>query len=186
MSEPADKVQVALDKLFGLTHELNLAPGRGGHLRVTQGAALPNDVGAFESLGEAYIAYTGDAGFHDLIKARVVQIFNTATFISALGNTLSRLLIKDFATEYRWRDIVTETTSPPDFRTQDRVRLHHIGDLAELGEDAPYEDVPAYSGEKVSYAVTQMGRTLTITRRALIADDVSAIKRSVEQMGRAA
>jgi hypothetical protein len=157
-----------------------------GHLRATQGAPLPSDIPAFDSLAEGYIAYTGDAAFRDLTKARVVQIFNTATFAGALGSTLSRLLIKDFATEYRWRDIVTETTSPPDFRTQERVRLRHIGDLAQVGEDEPYEEVPAYSDEKVSYAVTQWGRTLTITRRAFLTDDVGGIKRSVEMMGRAA
>jgi hypothetical protein len=113
-------------------------------------------------------------------------MLNMSCFENALANTLTHLLIKDYATEYRWRDVVTQTTSPQNFHTQVRSRARFVGDLAELGEDELYEEIPAVSDENVSYTVTQMGRTLTITRRAILADDVGAVRRSIDQLGRAA
>lgn len=181
-----ERMQIALDKTFGLTHAPQLVHGAHGLKRVVQGAILPYDVPAFDGLRDAYVRYTGDADLRYVGKSRVTQLVNMSTFENALANTLTHLLMKDYATDYRWRDVVTEITSPQNFKIQERVRAGYVADLAEVAEDGLYEEVPAFTDERVSYTVTQVGRTLTITRKVILADDIQAIKRLVDQLGRAA
>jgi hypothetical protein len=186
LREHSERLQIALDKTFGLTHGLKVEVGPRGFKRVTQGAALPQDVPAFSGLAEAYVAYTGDTAFAYIGKVRGTQIYNIPNFESALGNTLTDLLIKDYATDYHWRDIVTDTTSPGNFKTQQRIRIRHVPDLGDVAEDEPYVEVSGQGDEHVTYAVIQKGGTLTITRRVVLADNVQVVKRLVEQLGRAA
>jgi hypothetical protein len=181
-----ERMQIALDKTFGLTHSLQAVSGARGLKRVVQGAALPYEVPAFSGLRDAYVRFTGDTDLRYVGKSRVTQVVNMSSFENALANTMTRLLIKDYVTDYRWRDLVTETTSPENFKTQERVRANYVADLAEVGEDGSYEEVPAFGDESFRYTVAQMGRKLTITRRAILADDVQAIIRFVDQLGRAA
>jgi hypothetical protein len=179
------KEQVALDKLFGLTHEASLESDSRGCLRARQGALLDPGIPAFGNLQEAYIFFTGDSRLEN-VGRRVRQIFDLPSFPNALASTVNKLLIRDFFTEYRWRDIVSSFTAPPDFRAQDRVRLGYVEDLPDVTEDEPYTEIPAHSDEKVSYSVGTKGALLTITRRALVNDDIGGIKRAVDQLGRAA
>jgi hypothetical protein len=177
-------LQVALDKLFGLDHRREIVPGPHGLQRAVQGAALDNTIPAFSSLPEAYETITGDLGLAHF--GRVQQIYNAPTFPSMLADTLNRLLIKDYQTDYRWRDIVTQTTSPENFHPQERVRAKYVADLPEVIEDDDYLEAVVNGDEKVSYSVGTRGATLTVTRRAFLNNDVQGIQRAVEQLGRSA
>jgi len=63
------------------------------------------------------------------------------TFEVALANVCNRLLLKDFATNYRWNDVVTSITSPKDFRPNMRTRLLYTPDIPDLTEDQHYPEV---------------------------------------------
>lgn len=185
LMERSDLRRVSLDKLFGFTHEVMTVRGARGIQRVTQGAALPV-IPAYESLQEAYVSFTGDEALAQFGRHRINQIYNGPTFLSALGETLGKLLMKDYRPTYRSDEIMTDTTSPSDFRVQDRVRIKYVDDLPTVDEDGPLEEISVTGDEKSSYAVITKAAKLTITRRAMLANDVQGIERTVAQMGRAA
>ncbi|MGD0697183.1 MAG: hypothetical protein ABSB82_20380 [Terriglobia bacterium] len=192
MNEPtisagkAERYQIALDKLFGVYNGLSLERGKKGLKRVVQGAPYPVEIAAFADLRQAYTLYTGDAGFDRVGVMRSTQIFSGPTFPEALANTMNKLLLRDYQTEYRWREIVTDVTAANDFRPQTRVRVSYVSDLPDVTEDLPIPEVVVSGSESLSFSVVQKAGLLSVTRRALINDDVKAIGRTVEQIGRAA
>ncbi len=183
-AEKAERYQISLDKLFGIYNGLSVERRKNGLKRVVQGAAYPVEIAAFAALAQAYILYTGDAGFDRVGVMRSTQVFSGATFPEALANTLNKLLLPDYQTDYRWRDIVN-ITAANDFRPQTRVRVDYVSDLPDVTEDQPLTEVTVSGSESVSFSVVQKEVLLFITRRALMNDDVKAIGRTVEQIGRA-
>jgi len=184
IAEKNELRQVALDKLFGLSHRIELLPGPKGLQRVTQGSELP-PVPAFDSLREAYEAFTGDP---DVLKlGRATQSYSNFNFPKALANTVNGLLVKAYGgADYRWQEIVTSTTLVENFKTLERVRVNFIPDLEEVPEDYPYDAVTDHGDEGFTYAITSLGGLLPITRRAILANNIQGIQRAVEQMARAA
>jgi hypothetical protein len=183
--------QTRFNKMFGLTHNTRLEPTKHGLLRATQGAPYPEEsrYRPFESLREAYIEFSGDANLNYFGKnVRVVQVGALVTFEDALANTMNRLLLKDFATNYRWNDVVTSITSPPDFRPNTRTRLKYMPDIPDLTEDEPFTDLQttALNDEALSYTINQKACTIAFTRRVVMNDDIGVVQRAVEQLGRAA
>jgi hypothetical protein len=186
LSAPNERLQISLDKLFGLQGRTELVTAPNGLQRVTQGSPFLPEIPAFGSLREAYVTLTGDT---DVLKfgRRLTQTYSTFSFPSALANTVNSLLVKAYGeVDYHWRDIVKSVTSPSNFKTLERSRVRFMGDLEEVAEDVPYEDVSDHGDEKFTYAVTTFGGFLTITRRAILADNVQGIERAVEQLARAA
>jgi hypothetical protein len=182
--EKTGRLRLALDRLFGITHEVRVTSDGRGFQRVRQAAELPPGP-AFESLAEAFCAFTGqpDASRFE----RVTGIYGGDTFLNALGDTLNKLLLKGYAgSDYRWRDLVSQISNVPNFLTQDAVRVQYIGDLPEVDEDKPYTELTHAADEKVSFTVTTRGGLLVVTRRAVLANDVAGIERAVEQARRAA
>lgn len=169
----------ALLKLFGFSHRPQLVQGARGLQRVTQGAAL-REVPAFESLGEAYASITGDTEFQRIAQAGLTD------FPGALADVMGNLMLRDFAEEYRWREIVSETTSPENYKTQERARAGFIEDLHVMNEDEPYDELVKHPEEAYTFGMGKRGGSLTITRRMIINDQVGLVKRLVEQAGRAA
>jgi hypothetical protein len=185
--ENQDKLQIALDKSFGLSHEIQIETDARGFQTVKQGGALPHEIPAFRGIREAYVTYTGDPDISGKTNlTRISQIFNTAGFPYALAATLNRLLLRDYAAvDYRWREIVTAITSPSDFRAQERIRTGYFGDLATV-TDEEYDEITAYTDEKISYAVGTKGNIATVSRRAIMNDDIQAISGIVGKLGRSA
>jgi hypothetical protein len=182
-----DKMQVALDRLFGLKHEVKIETDARGIERIVQGNPLPG-IPPFGSFREAYEMYTGDLDVTGKTKlSRITAIFNTAGFPYALASTVNRLLMRDYAAaEYRWREVVTRITAAKDFRNQERIRVGYLGDLDTVGEDEDYEEIPAVTDERISYAVTTRGNLLTITRRTIMNDDLGFVAAQVLNLARSA
>jgi hypothetical protein len=183
-----DKMQIALDRLFGLTHELKIETDPRGIEKIVQGNPLPHEIPAFRSLRQAYVAYTSDPDVTGETKfSRIMQIFNTAGFPYALASTLNRLLLRDYAAAaYRQTELVSRITAPSDFRNQERIRVGYFGDLSTVGEDEEYEEIPAVTDERISYAVATRGNLLTVTRRTIINDDLGFVAAQVAKLGRSA
>ena len=183
-----DKMQVALDRLFGLKHEIKIETDARGIERVVQGNPLPTEIPPFRGLRQAYVAYTGDPDVTGESKlSRIAQIFNTAGFPYALASTLNRLLLRDYAAEdYRENEIISRVTAPSDYRNQERIRVGYFGDLDVVGDDEEYEEIPAVTDERISYAVEKRGNLLTITDRVIINDDLGFVAAQVAKLGRSA
>src|ERR1022692_1648756 len=135
---------IRLHKTFGIFHGVKIETSRHGLCRATQGAPYPDDsrYRAYESVAAGYIDYSGDSNIQHFGKnVRAQQVAALMTFEDGLANVCNRQLLKDFATNYRWNDVVTSITSPRDFRPNTRVRLKYMPDIPDVTEDAPYTDL---------------------------------------------
>ena len=106
-----DENNIRLARMFGIEYDVELKPVPNSLARVTQGKPFPtgSTYRPFNSLSEAYIAYSGDANMYYLGK-RVRQTTALPAFENALANVMNRLLLSDFGpTDYRWQDIVTSS-----------------------------------------------------------------------------
>lgn len=166
-----ERLQMALHKLFGVTGE----------------DIKKSDVAPFEGLRQAYVRLTGDKAVRGISDQRLRQTISSATFPSMLGNTLYRRLTQDYNEQnYGERNIIN-VGSAPDFRTREAVRIGYFGDLSTVDPEADdYQEIAAPGDEKVSYAVTQRGNILTITRKTIINDDLRGVSKMVGRLGRAA
>ena len=168
--EPQEKMQMALDRVFGLPVEDTGVP-------------------AFHGIREAYVAYTGDGEVTGAVSPhlRVREDYTTAGFPNALGNTLRRLLLKDYREQDYGIGLIAQFSSVPDFRTQERVRVGYFGDLPTVDtEAADYGELTAPTDEKASYSVVTFGGLVTITRKAIINDDLGIVSQIVSRLGRSA
>ena len=180
---------VRLARTFGIEHETELTPVKNGLARVTQGKPFPTGslYRAFSGIREAYVSTSGDRNI-DYFGKNVRQVMALPGFEDLLANVLNRMLIEDFApTDYRWIDVATSLTGPPDFRQNVRGRIQYMPDIPTLTEDQPYPEIQEATtdNQEVTYTITQHGGMLSITRRVLINDDIGSIQRAIKQIGRA-
>jgi hypothetical protein len=189
MKDWNDENTIRLARTFGMEHGIELTPARNGLARVTQGKPFPTQsrYRAFSGIQEAYISISGDRNV-DHLGQNVRQVMAVPSFEDVLANVLNRKLIMDYApTDYRWADVATSITGPPDFRQNVRGRIKYMPDIPTLTEDESYPElqgVTADNGE-VTYSIAQHGGMLSITRRAIINADIGLIQRAIEQVGRA-
>ncbi|GAB4184210.1 MAG: hypothetical protein OHK0024_24350 [Thalassobaculales bacterium] len=183
--------------------------GLGAHFgRVEAGEGRPEKVAAMldaffnpahkdhrhaRSFRECYIEITGDrrvtGQIDDCDQARFAEAIGSATFGNVLGNAIHRRLLADYRIEGiydLWRRITGTPVPIQDFRTQERVRFGGYGDLAAVGENAPYLPMATPSDEKATYAVSKKGGIETISIEAIANDDVGAIQRIPIRLSRAA
>jgi len=196
-----DKVQIASDKLFGLTGDditglaaLRRLDGK----PVFEGLRVAQDyegVPAPAGIAELYVLLTGDAevngGFHPARLSqdiRAAQDLNSATFAFALGNTLARRLVKDYREATYGEELLISIRKPvKDFRQQEAVMIGYFGDLDDVDpETEDYQEISGVTDEESTYAVGQKGNLLTITRKVIKNDDLSVIQRKVTRLGRSA
>jgi len=200
LTAPRDKVQAAMDRLFGVTPERfgrileSLPMSEYAVARVRESLA-PNaeahkdrglDFGG--SLRRAYVELTGDVEVSGFIQpGRASEAIATTTWVNILANSLHRLLLQDYAAvDYKERSIA-QFGRATDFRTKETVHLNYFSDLQEFDPQAQdYPNIAEPGDGAVSYAVSGRGGVLTITRRTIINDDLGAVQRLMSRMGRAA
>ena len=169
LQEPCDKLQTALDRLVGLPAEDSSIP-------------------AFRGIREAYVTYTGDEEISGVASnLRIHEEFNTAGFPNALGNSLRRLLLRDYQEQDFGIGLIAQFSSVPDFRTQERIRVGYFGDLPTVDpEAADYDELTAPTDEKASYSVVTFGGLVTVTRKMIINDDLGTVPKIAGRLGRSA
>lgn len=110
----------------------------------------------------------------------------TGDFPILLGNVMHKVLLGAYdlfpMTWNRW----CATGSVSDFRAHNRYRLGSIANLqtvAEFGE-VPFEDIP--DGERQTITASTKGIRVSLSRQALINDDMQAFNQVPTQLGQAA
>lgn len=118
---------------------------------------------------------------------RVSESITSSTFGEALGDSVTRRLIDMYrgARYGSWRAIAT-TVPVRDFRTQRRDRIGGYGNLPTVNEGAAYQPLTSATDEEATYAVTKKGGTEDWTFEAAMNDDLGALARIPEELGRAA
>ena len=170
----AEKVQAAFDRMFDLEID-----GRFGNVR------------GFTSIREAYARVTGDASVAGLSNASSLGLIRveesapmaqireadttTATFSYLLGTSMNKRLLKDYqAWPAEWQKFCT-VTPIRDFKQQTRVRLGSFGSLPTVAEDTAYTSI-SLTDTAATYVPTKRGNLVTVSREAIVNDDLYAIR----------
>jgi hypothetical protein len=130
---------------------------------------------------------SGDLGSCD--EALLRESLGTSGLTNILGIALTRQMVAVYnsAVDYQiWRQAVSRIVPLADFRTQERVRFGSYADLVTVSERAPYPELASPTDEKATYAPAKRGGIETITREAILADDVGFIREIPLRIGRAA
>lgn len=110
----------------------------------------------------------------------------TSDFTTLLENALYKVLQAAYATQPdTWRRFCA-TSSVVDFRTNPRYRMGNFTVLDSLNEQGEFKQKSISDAEKASIAVTTKGNILSISRQAIINDDMNFFTQVPARMGRAA
>lgn len=203
VSESVDRLQVAMDRLFGIRPETPAGAALPGLDRVHEAYTpdtahrvreslapaikLHKDVGPearFRSLQHAYVAITGDSELS--FRFRVSEDITSATWANILGSTLNRSLLQNYAEQDYGERNIMRTGRAADFRNIEDTRMKYFGDIDTIEpETTDYQEIESVGDEKVTYAVIQKGNKLTITRKTIINDDLQSVQNLVQLFGRA-
>jgi hypothetical protein len=181
--EECEKLQVALDKLLGGDIDERF-----------------RDVPAFQSLRGAYVAWTGDTEMRGILSPggiklgeafmnmmRLPAAYSTSTFSFALGNSMHKRLIKEYkAVDYREEALISFYRNAENFKTLEIIGVGYFGDAPDVNpENNDYQEVTMPTDVEATYALNQKGQILTITRKAMLNDDLKTIVQLVAKLGRA-
>ena len=184
VTEEPEKVQAALDKLFGVKVDAQF-----------------NRVQPFSSFRAAYTAISGDEevrgvpseeglrfGERFMNYMRMPAAFNSSTFTYALGNSMHRRLIQDYkAVDYGEEALISYKRNAQDFKSMESVRIGYFSDLPDMNpETADYDEVSLLTDEEISYVLNQKGIIMSITRKMILNDDLRTVQQMVSRLGRAA
>jgi len=199
-----EKLQMACDRLFGLSEEdlkwsvqhtrLDNRPFfEDMEMRSVQDYDDYNSVPAYTSIRDMYALLTGDpevSGRFNRKKLppdlRAMMDITSSTFSYVLGNTLGRRLVRAYRQMDFKADLLISIKKPVrDFRQQEAVLVGGFPDIEDVDPEAgDYNEIATVTDEESTYTVGQKGNLLTITRKTIINDDISLITRLVDGFGR--
>jgi hypothetical protein len=172
----AEKIQAAFDAMLGLdidTSRLgnikNFTSIREAYTRVTGESSLTAGISSASQVGQ--IAIHESAPIARISEADTT----TASFSYLLGTSMNKRLLKDYqAWPAEWMKFCT-IAPIRDFKQQTRVRLGAFGSLAIVPEDTAYTAV-TLQDSAATYVPQKRGSLVTVSREAIINDDLQAIK----------
>ena len=172
----AEKIQASFDAMFGLeVDSARLGNIRGfssireAYARVTGDATLLGGITSNTTLGNIRVSENAPIG-------RITEAdTTTASFSFLLGTSMNKRLLKDYqAWPSEWSRFVS-IAPIRDFKQQTRVRLGAFGSLPIVAEDTPYTAV-TLTDSAATYVPQKRGNLVTVSREAIINDDLQAIK----------
>jgi hypothetical protein len=177
----AEKMQAAFDLMFD----------KNGDMLSEADRARLGNVRGFQSIREAYARVTGDASVSGISSrsllgeirvsenAPVQRITEadttTATFTYLLGTSMNKRLLRDYQTwtaEWMKFCIIVPIR---DFKQQTRVRMGAFGSLPIVPEDSAYTSV-TLQDSAATYVPQKRGNLVTVSREAIVNDDLNAIR----------
>lgn len=110
---------------------------------------------------------------------------STGDFLALLSNVAGKALIAGYDAEPASHRIWTKEVEVPDFKTQTRVQLSEAPALLPVLQGDEYTH-GTFGDAKEEYQLITAGRLFSITRQALINDDMSAFTRLPQAFGASA
>ncbi len=183
-NEEPEKIQAALDRLFDVKVDDRF-----------------KDVVGFKSIRAAYGQITGDIevsgrptrdglrfgeSFMQYMQLPAAYASNSFSFL--LGNTMYRRLVQDYrAVDYFEQILISFVRNAADFKTMESVRVGYYGDLPDVDpETANYAELVNFTDEEISYAINQKGGLVSVSRKTIINDDMRALTKIPNRIGRSA
>lgn len=202
-ASPTDKIQAAVDALFGIREEPFMraleasgpfSPDALGRVRETfaphrQAAKDPGL--RFKGIRQFYTHMTGDEDLNRLHvsrggNGRVSEVVLSTTWGDILGNTLYRTMLATYAEQQYNERTIARFGRAVDFRTRETVILGYFNDLANVAENGQYLPITDPGDEKVTYAVAKKGNLFEVTLETVKNDDMRVVSEAVRRLGRAA
>jgi len=147
----------------------------------------------FRSFREAYVTITGDVNLTgQLREARHLHKFTesltTTSWSEILGDSITRRMLAEYRTPGLddWHKIVSDRTAIRDFRTNRRMRMGGYGTLPSVAEQGTYQNLTSPSDEEATFSIQKKGGLEELTLEMIANDDVGAIRRIPQKLGRAA
>lgn len=109
----------------------------------------------------------------------------TSDFGALLGNVAGKSLREAYEDEYGSHEIWTGETEVQDFKTQSLVQLSEAPDLLKVGEGGEYTE-GSFNDSGMTFKIDKYGRLFTLTREAIINDDLNAFTRLPAAFGKSA
>jgi len=110
----------------------------------------------------------------------------TDTFPVLFEQALGKILLASYVTaDDTWR-FIAETTTVSDFRDSPRYRQGAFGVLDVLNENGEFRTKPIPDGQKIVVQTETRGNIISLTRQAIINDDMVALGDLAARFGRAA
>ncbi len=173
--ESVDKVQMAMDALFGVKEAIKQCRESG--------------VKPLRGIKEGYIVCTGDfdCTFQDGGFSRVTEAIATSNFPNILLNSMTKRLIQDYQeVGMGGLERLIVPANIADYKSNDRVRMGYLGDIPVVAENATYTELTYPTDEKISYVVQKRGGLITISDETIKNDDLGKIAAFPSRLARAA
>lgn len=186
-NEEPEKIQAAFDKMLGVDVDDKF-----------------KDVPALTGLRAAYTRLTGDADItgrpenfsrdaHRLAASymemmRLPAAYVSSSFTYLLGTSMYRRLVQDYkAVNYGEDILISYIRRAVDFKTMESIRVGYYGDLPDVTpETIDYAELTNVTDEEVSFALNQKGGIVTVSRATILNDDLRALQKLPQRLGRAA
>lgn len=189
--EPVTRLQASLDLMLGFV------PSEAEKEKY-------KDIDKFTSLKEAYVAYTDDPEVSGRLGPKAIArlteavVDDNSSFAYALGFSMQRRMLPEYrAIPELWRKIAVSTPIK-DFKLQERIQWGGFGVLptvqaartsagTPIDSSAPTYPELGFPGDvEATYAVMTKGGMITVTRRAIIDDDLKVLTGIPKRVGKAA
>jgi ATP-dependent protease ClpP protease subunit len=156
--------------------------------RIVMDSANPFRGSTLLDLAKASLTRAG-VKFDHMDKMQIVSAaftHSTSDFDTLLENTMHKSLQAGYALQPDTWSRFCKRGSVSDFRAHNRYRVSSIGNLDTVPEGAEFKERTIPDGEKSSISVTTKGNICSITRQAIINDDLDALTSIPTAMGRSA
>jgi len=185
-STPSARVEISVDerdkRREQLTGALEQRTGLGEASAQNEMRGYTMQEMARESLRQVGVSTTGMD--KRTLMGRAIS-HSSSDFALVLGNTANKSMLKGYSEAPEVFDQISRAGNISDFKINDRVGMSEFGDLLPVGETDEYESgTMADRREQIQLAT--FGRLFSISRQALINDDLSALTVIPQKMGRAA
>lgn len=115
----------------------------------------------------------------------LVESGSTSDFPLLLGDSMNKVLQKAYQqVPDQWRQLVNIATMP-DFKEKEILRVSEADDLLEVQEEGEYKDSTLDESQE-KYKLSVFGRTFSVGYRAIINDDLDAIRKQPDRFGKSA
>jgi hypothetical protein len=109
----------------------------------------------------------------------------TSDFANLLENTMHKILRAAYATQNDTWSRFCGTASVSDFRTHNWYRMGALGSLDTINEHGEFKNKSIPDAAKATFSATTKGNIIAVSRQTIVNDDLGALARLAEMLGRA-
>ena len=132
------------------------------------------NVRGLDKMAIAGMAFTRSSGYQ-----------TTSDFATLLENAMHKVLRAAYATQNDTWSAFCGIGSVSDFRAHNWYRLGALGSYDSLNEAGEFKNKTVPDAEKTTYQATTKGNIVGITREIVVNDDIAAVMRFMDMLGRA-